>query len=408
MANKENLEFVLALCEKTFGKGLATLWKHGDYVDLSQEILKATKVTISPNTLKRLFGKISVDEDYLPQQATLNALKEYCKFDATKTPQKSEVVTIADKKKSNVQTVLILCTILFALSAYLIYKVFGPIPLEGNISIDKQLGQLPATVYFDIKTPNTTDSFFVDFGDKSTPKYILPNQKSIGHNYVFPDVFDVKLYSKKQIIGTTKVTIVSNKWLALAFNQQRDIPKRYYEFPAIQNFSDSLFHVSNKTLTYTGLDTVGTLYTRLCNYRNTNYRLDDFTFESTFKNYIVNKGVYCGGAQFQITGENQLIRFKFVNEGCSFRVLNRVGEKVYDGQTDNLSVFTLDLSHWNTIKIVNQNKNVNLFVNNRLVFEDTYQNSLGEIKGVFVEFEGNGFIKTCKLSGNNQVNLFEF
>lgn len=406
MANRKKIDSILRKCEEVFGRDSASQWKHGDYIDLGNEIFKETKVNISPNTLKRIFGKISVDEDYLPQQATLEALIAYCKY----VPNSESVNAELNSKSEAVNPLIRNLIIGFSVLVGLIFAVywFSSKSLDGKISISKQDGKLPLTVHFNIVQPHTSDSVFIDFGDKSEPQFIKPDQTSIGHNYVFPGVFDVKMIANKEAIDTAKVIVLSEKWIALAFNRQRDIPKTYYEYSAIKNKRDSTFHVLNNDLFKMGLDTVGSLYTRLCNYRNTNYKEDSFTFESTIKSHVVKNGVYCNGVQFQITGEKHIIRFKFVNDGCSYRVKNIISEKVYDGQLQNLSDFTLNLSKWNSVKIVNQDKKVKLFVNDRFIFEENYRETLGEIKGVFVEFEGNGYVKTCKLLTKEQKSLFEF
>jgi len=77
MGKKLNLNDIVTCCKSCFNRGLATNWKHSDFTALNFEILRETGVNISPNTLKRIFGKIAVDDDYWPQQATIDALIQY-------------------------------------------------------------------------------------------------------------------------------------------------------------------------------------------------------------------------------------------------------------------------------------------------------------------------------------------
>jgi hypothetical protein len=157
-----------------------------------------------------------------------------------------------------------------------------------------------------------------------------------------------------------------------------------------------------------GIDTVGSFYTQLCNFTPVNYALEDFIFETTFKNAFPAKGISCKGTQFQISGISGSIRFKLVNSGCSYRVINVMSEQTFDGRKDNLSQFVIDLEKWNTVKLTNRNKHLSLFVNGRLLFTGTYQKSLGKIQGLFLEFEGNGFVKTCTLKSYDGKNLYHF
>lgn len=401
MSNKEYLKHLIKKCEEVFGRNSFSQWKNSDYVDLSFEIHKATKVKISPNTLKRIFGKINTDNDYTPQKATIEAMRIYCNDD-------TENSTTNGAKSINYKKILLITLILSAIAIFILYALKWNQKLEGKITVVKQDGQLPATVYFNLELPKTNEKIFIDFGDESGLRPIKKDQFNIGHNYLFPGVFETKLIANNKTISSENVTILSDHWVVLAFNQQKDIPNSFYQSPAVKNKNNSTFHVSNKELFQMGIDTANTFYTRLCNYTTTNYKLEDFIFESSFKNQINEAGIYCNGVQFQISGEKHCIRFKLVNNGCSYRIRNIISEKEYIGLLNDLSDFTLDLSKLNAVKIINENKNVKLFVNEQLIFEESYQESLGEIKGVFIEFEGNGYVNTCSLSSKEGEYLLEF
>ena len=120
------------------------------------------------------------------------------------------------------------------------------------------------------------------------------------------------------------------------------------------------------------------------------------------------KGLYCNGTQFQITGSDRVIRFKFVNSGCSIGVLNIVSETVYDGTKTNQSRFVINLNQWNTVKLINRNKHVTLWVNDKELFSGNYETSLGEIQGVWLEFDRNGYVKSCDLNSLDGKSLYHF
>lgn len=61
--------------EQTFGRPVFT---SKDCIQLSDEIFAKTKVQVSPNTLRRLFGLVKADCD--PSKSTLNILAKYCGF----------------------------------------------------------------------------------------------------------------------------------------------------------------------------------------------------------------------------------------------------------------------------------------------------------------------------------------
>ena len=400
MGKKVKLNDIVKCCENRFNHGLAADWKHSDFNELNREILRDTDVNISPSTLKRIFGKVSVDDDYIPQLATVDALKKYGKYSELENtvpalPSVVESNPIIRTRKF--KPLRIILPVLVVVIGLLTWQLFQTKNISGNIKLIRKEGQLPATAVFELQLPKTEDSLFVNFGDKSPILYIRPGEKMAAHIYYFPGVFTVSFQTRKQVIATASAFINSDGWIGFACHRQDDIPIRFFAFPAVKNGNDSLFQVSNNQLAKMGLDTTGPILSRLSNYTPVAHSADDFIFETTFKNTLPEKGVFCRSTQFQISGSNSMIRFKWVNAGCSQRVLNVVSEKTFKGATDDLSQFVLNLNQWNTVKLVNHNRQVILYVNGKQIFTGAYQKSLGDIKGLFLEFEGTGWVKTCEL-----------
>jgi len=413
MTKKAKLNRIIECCEAHYGRGLAINWKNGDFVDLSREIFKSTKVNISPSTLKRIFGKVSVEDDYIPQQATLNALINYGGYidDSFLKSGNSDVdEDLPQQPKKNSQKISVYLFSLIAVSITLIliwFFVYRSNP-SGSVKLLTTEGILPSSAYFELVVPDTKDSVLIDFGDKSTLILVKPEQKKIAHNYFIPGVFDVLMYNRGKVISKTKVSVKSNKWIGLGFRRQRELPEHYYAFPANKTGKDSLFYIANTQLKKLGIDTTGSLFTRLSNYTDVGSSADDFIFETSFKNKVKTGGIYCHATQVKIAGMNGMVRFRFVNPGCSSKSNIVLSEKRYEGLVENLSSLLLDLAQWNNVKAINKNKQVSLYVNEKLVFRAEYAKSLGELKGVFVEFEGNGFVKTCKLTDLNGKTFFQF
>lgn len=411
---KFKLVDIVNCCETRFNRGRAFNWKHGDFVDLNREIYRDTSANLSPNTLKRIFGKISVDEDYIPQQAIVDALKKYGKYVGPENPQ-AELPPVAQPNLLNrknsfkrFKIVLIILTMSTVIVGFLTWHLLNPPNITGKIRVSRIEGHLPATAFFELQIPKIDDSLFVNFGDKSPLVYISPVEKSSAHIYYIPGVFTVSVQTRHRAIATTSAYIRSDNWIGLVFHNQQEIPDHFFKFPAVKTGSDSLFQITNSQLSKMGLDTTGVILTRLCNYTPVALNSEDFIFEATFKNAFYEKGNYCRGTQFQISGSSSMIRFKLVSSGCSLRVLNVVSEQTFKGATNDLSQFVLDLKKWNTVKLVNHNKHVSLYVNSKQIFAGVYQRSLGDISGLFLEFEGTGFVKSCDLRSYNGKLLYHF
>lgn len=419
MDKRLQLKDIIKKCEQKFGRGNSESWKHNDFHDFSREISEKTKINISHNTLKRIFGKIPTDKYYLPQQATFDALIEYSDFDiSTQYDEKldfetplTDSVNIDFESKTRKKYKAGGFLILLFIFAVLGYWVFKNDTFNGDISdlkLTSSEGTLPKTCFFAINTPNVSDSVFIDFGDRSPLVHLKPNQKTVSHTYFIPGVFDVAITDRTTEFAKSSVYIeTSKKWLGLGFQKQRLIPKNYYAFQAQKN-KDSLFSVTNSQLERNSIDTTQTFFVRLCNYAPISQSADNFIFETTFKKDFTNEGIFCSGMVFKISGANNKIRFNFVNSGCSSKVTNIISEKMIDGVTHNLTPFVIDFKKWNTVKLINNNKKLSLFVNDTLIHKTTYDASLGDLRGLFVEFERNGIIKKCSLSSLSGTKYYSF
>jgi hypothetical protein len=414
MPKRPNIKEIIACCEARYGSGNSENWKHSDFIGLQREIFRQTKVNISPSTLKRIFGKVSVDDDYIPQQATLEALASYGGYSvvtdqAHDTSHFSEGKVLETKvkrySKSRLAVLGIAIIVTILISVWLIRSGHGA---TGTIHLTAMEGVLPSSAFFELDVPETKDSVFIDFGDKSSLALVKHEQREISHNYLIPGVFDVRMFTRNRKLSATKVSVKSNKWIGLGFRRQRELPEHYYAFPADRIGPDSLFHISNTELKKLGIDTTGSLFTRLSNYTDVGQSADSFVFETSFKNNVKTKGIYCHATQVKIAGLNGMIRFRFVNQGCSAQANIVMGEQRFEGSMANLSALVLNLDAWNTVKVVNNKQRLSLYVNGKLSFEGKYDKSLGEVKGLFVEFEGNGFVKTCNLSAPDGKVLLHF
>lgn len=417
MTKRARLNEIVKCCETRFDRGDVSTWKHGEFVDLSREIQRETHANLSPNTLKRIFGKIAVDDDYIPQQATLDALKKYGRYterevsppeqEPEPVPQPVPIPDIQRPGSSNIFYIVI--AVIALLTSLLIWQFLKPKNISGKIRITRTEGHLPSTTTFDLEVPETKDSLFVNFGDKSPLVYITPGKKAAAHLYYFPGYFTASIQTRNKVLfATTNVNIKSDSWIGLVFHNQQDIPNQFNEFPAFKTGRESVFRVSNKDFFKMGLDTTGLLLTRLCNYTPEAYNLDDFIFETTFQNTLLEKNIYCRGTQFQLSGSKGMIRFKFVNPGCSLRVINIVSEQTFNGAVDDLSSFVLDLKRWNTVKLINHYKRLSLYVNDKQIFSGSYQKPLGDLRGLFLEFEGAGLVKNCLLKSADGKVIYHF
>lgn len=75
-------------------------WSDANYIVLSEAVTRETKIYISKNTLKRVFGKLKTNESYHPQITTLNALAIFVGYLNWNEFKSSEVATLHGARKT--------------------------------------------------------------------------------------------------------------------------------------------------------------------------------------------------------------------------------------------------------------------------------------------------------------------
>jgi len=408
MGKRPDLVEIVKSCELKFNRGDSAQWKNIDFSDLSREVQKSTKVNISTSTLKRIFGKVAVDHFYVPQQATIEALQKYADIKDQPETLRGDPLLAQKPSKKDRLIVTISIIIAFGIITSLCWFYLIRTDVPARIILKETEGSLPATAFFELQVPAQKDSLFLSFGDKSKLLLLKPNDKKKMHTYLLPGVFNADIRTGHKKLASTTVYVRSDKWIGLGFRDDNVLSSNYYEFPATKTGSDSLFHISNKQLAHVGLDTTNVFNTRLCNFSPFNQSADDFVLDATFRNSTPENGVYCGGTQFQVTGLDNLIRFKVVNSGCSLYARAALSEQRLNGSKINLSTLVTDLRKWNTVKLVNRHKQVTLYLNGKQVYTGTYKKTLGEVRGVFLEFDGNGYVKNLDLRTLEGKRLYRF
>jgi len=429
MLKIERFNIILSEIEVKFGRGGSTNWLNRDFEDLSFEIKKQTKVTISALTLKRIFGKIQTPDEYLPQKATLQALENYSGFSVKTQNQKSivavdvvvadvkseslispELIPINPKKKYRflfiVAITVLLISVLFVL---FVPKETKNNALSGTLKLIKTEGENPKTAFFEYTTPNTTDSIKILFDEEYPPVYVVNgNSQKTTYYFQYPGLFKVRMLNKnKSISDTIPIYVASKGWQASAFYFDQKYKERYFPLNIETCCKSGVFHPTKKILSATSLDTTKIAVLRLDNYRKTGINGDSFTLETTLKNPEQWPGIRCNSIFLYIKGSTGTIRFRFANPGCSYWIDYYLSEKVITNKDTDLSNFTFDLNNWQQFRLENRNKKVELFINNNRRFSDTYKKSIGEIVGVTVLFHGNGFLKNYLLKDTNGKAIFE-
>jgi len=423
--NSNDFHSILELIESKFSRGSSKNWKNRDFEDLNFEITKKTKTNISAHTLKRIFGKIKTDEYYLPQKATILALKQYIDFE-TNTSTNSEIEntdTSTDsvlkqdninqnnkKSKEKLITYSVFFIVFVILSIFIYQSIESKNNIHGEVKLISTEGQIPTSAQFEYSTPNNKDSFRIGY-DNEYEALPIPNGKKMKSNYYYqyPGMFRVRMWNKNSIVSPTISVYVQTKgWEVFGYYHKQKQLERFYPIELKKCMHDSIFSPSKTVIHNVGIDTAKLAEITLNNYHPTGINGDDFVLETTLKNSEKWPGATCNSAYLYIVGKKESIELHFANPGCSYWIHCRLSEKKLDKRNENLKNFTFDLTKWQHFRIVNTNKHITISVNNIERFSSVYNESIGEIMGVALRFQGNGYLKDYRLSDKNGKAIFSF
>ena len=451
-----HLEISCRYIAEKFGKPVIADWTNGDYIRLSSILLHATSVQISPNTLKRIFGKLKTPERYYPQKATRDALVQYIGFkdwegfvithpkpdklvkeqpvidtagvaanDETKVqsekapslqtegisvPQKTalEPGTGNDKYRKQSGTlktrVLIYgATAILALALVFVgYQVLKPASITTikgvNFTCKNPEGRNPHSAVFKLQIPEffsgDLSKFTVSFGD-GRPDKPIRNSVVITHYYEIPGRYYATLKYDETTIDTIPIYLRTDGWTATATVERDSV--RVYPVSRDSLFLNHYLSASSVALRHAGVDTNKTFYVNFVNTQPTKINGDNFELTCKINTSPERAGVRCSQLMTIVYGEKAFHKLFFLKPGCEAFSNLTFSEFHRSGHEDDLNFLGADLSSGGELIMRVQNKNVSIRLNGTEIYTASYTYPLGKIYGLKIAFAGVGKIHDVTL-----------
>ncbi|MBN9384299.1 MAG: hypothetical protein J0H74_26340 [Chitinophagaceae bacterium] len=392
-------------------------WTNADYLRLSNDLLQQTGVAISPNTLKRIFGKLKTSSRYYPQKATRDALavyigyKDWEDFTAAQppvhTPQQTEVFPRTPEKRRTVpgkKIMVIAALVLLGVMIYIIYRTnhngnpdsaIGKVRLTGRGAIAEHA---PLSTIFQLQLPDKfdlpADGFTLSFGDHRSDKKIRPGEL-ITHYYETPGRYYAVLNYEGRPVDTVPIYVKTSGWTATA-NMPADTTRVYPIDDQIVTKNNTL-SVNPVTLQRSGIDTGHTFFVNFTNTRPSSVSADNFELAVKVRTSLKRPGVRCSQVNITVFGDRTMHTFAIMNMGCEAFTKAQFADWQADGASTDLSALSADLTAGGRLYLKVENKKVTVLLNQKKLFETAYQISAGNIYGVNVMFSGVGEIYNIDL-----------
>ena len=410
------LQLCTRLIEEKLNWRPAEEWRNYEFTELSEKILDATSVNLSATTLKRIFGKLKYDS--LPSSATLNALAAFLGYESwmdfkSKQPlnkQEPGKTTIFRKKfllQHKVWPVTAAAVVIVGILAFtfLSGKSVKPLKNENEIVFtSKPLADgLPNSVVFNVDLKgNTPNKIVIQQSWDSTKTVVLQTgQKEATGIYYLPGYFRAKLILDGKIIKEHDLFIRSDNWMATVDHQpipsyiKKDDLLLKDEMTVSKNVLKEIKTITKPTwLTYHLVKPFDGLQS------------DNFTLESSIRNTFSEGPAVCKTARIFVLCSKGAFIIPFTIPGCIGDINLKASDHYLDGHSNDLSSFSTDLSDWANVKVEVRNRVMKIFLNDKLVRQETYKADAGEVVGIRFSFLGAGAVKKIKLLDGKEAKVY--
>lgn len=427
----DHLDRCCLLIGELYGKPDITSWINSDYIRLGYILHKKTSVRISPNTLKRIFGKLKTDERYYPQKATRDALAQYLGFrdweqfvdkgkPVSNTPRELKMVNEPppNLKLMNSQPVVIVhknhwlrklgwaaFTLLIIFLLYEGIQLSKPQPIV-TLECSNPVGHNPHTATFMVRglSESMKKRYLINFGDGK--KMSLVSGDSIfSHYYEVPGRFVAVLYQEGMPLDSVPVFLQTNGWVATA-DMMYDTT-RVYPIRKSNLISDSkAMAVSALDVSRAGVDTNRTFFVRFVNTQFSEIDGDNFDLFLRLKTSEDRAGVRCSQVRVTVFGEESNHELTLLKPGCEHWSNMQISEIGKSGRFSKLDFLAVDLHEGGTLDLNVKEKHASILINSEKVHETTYQKPLKKVYGLGIFFSGIGEIQSVVLKDKKTGKTF--
>jgi hypothetical protein len=405
------------IAEEQLGWGDSTAWSDLDFEKLSQLFLHKTGTMLSVTTLKRLWGKVKYDST--PNAATLNTLAKFIGHDDWRDFKQSidlesqtaaiPVADVSPRKKNYLPAIISIATMIIVLVGILAWIIkpkqleeitTKPVKFKARVVADG----LPNSVVFDYDASGLqADSLTLQqTWDPSRTERIATSGRQHTSIYYHPGYFTAKLIDKGKVEKETPVYIKTKGWVGLLDKQ----PSPTYLSDVEIRLPGALGLGAKAIARKTGLPVFNGQWLRFYNVKEFD-GLDggDFTLVTTLRNTSTPEESSCRKVIVYILGKQNAIIIPLANKGCSSDLRLFTSSEWVNGRDKDLSAFGCDFSKFQKLRCSVKNMQVTVQLNGVQIYSAPITQTIKEVAGLCIAFEGPGEIRDVMLSNSSKTVL---
>ena len=424
-----SLELLCKQIEKTLNWGASSNWTEHDFEELSDRIDQKTQIRLSISTLKRVWGRVRYESS--PNTATLNALAKFLGYGQWRDflqmnsderlsgkQQIDERVKPMEFPLSRTKTLSIakqfFLPLMIGLGMVLIF--LGLIAMLGNKGPVKSRTQdfpvrfesrkvtddLPNSVVFDYDaTAYHSDSVYIQQNwDPNRREKVPGNGKQHTSIYYFPGYFKAKLIINGQIKKESDVFIQSKGWKGILGEK----PVPVYLSPEEMKSKNGLGISAQTLIQKTGSAVFNDQWVYFTNVREFK-GLDPahFSLSVSLRNSSSLEQSPCRKLKVLILGKESAIIIPLAAKGCVSDLNVLTGQRLINGKEKDLSALGCDFSNFQKLYCQVEDQRLKVYLNDLCVIDEEQPQTIGDIIGLRIGFEGTGEIKELNLSSAGKI-----
>jgi hypothetical protein len=410
------LDKLLKAIEKQLGWGSSSDWQSKDFERLCELVFERTKISLSPSTLKRVWGK--VEYHHLPSMTTLDTLSKFAGFENWRTfninnpkneidhePTEAVAVQPVNHYKVSIKAVgFTAALVVIGLLSFYAFRKTMPVihNVQYKFSSRRLTQDIPNTVIFDYDASAAPrDSVSIQQSwDPRTESRVSKNGHQHTSVYYEPGFYKAKLVVNHQVVKEHPLMIPTNGWLGLIENKPIPVYLENKDF-----VSDSLMRlpvelIRSKNIPLNPQPPI----IKFFNVGNFSpVPLKGFSFSCSVKNEYHSGAAACAlAAVFLITDEAP-IKISLGIKGCASELDLICVDKYISGKTADLSGFGTDMFKWVTLSCKSNGNKISYYVNGKLTYECPFPKKQVHIIGMSFAFLGTGAVKDIRLAEKDQI-----
>jgi hypothetical protein len=400
MTDRELIELGARELAARQGFGAAGEMRQRDLEYLCERIEERSGILISLSTIKRI---LNGQYNRLPQVATLNALSVYLGY-ADWPAFKAAKQAGAEKGKRRNPRYLIgagIALLVFVLTLSWNYLSRSTAAVGAATFTVRRTtpNAIPNTVVFAYDIDRLRgDSFFIQQSwDRNRRVRVYKNNHTLTDIYYEPGYHTAKLFADDRIVKTIDVSIPTDNWFFYSKESLvRGLPAYIHTDTPIRN---GVLGLDRQTLLASKIDPDNPqvyLYT----FFPAKIEADADNFRLTARIKMTDmRNTGCPWIMPEIYCQKGFMYCALTMPGCTGGISAHFGDRAIDGKDNDLSPLACDVHQWHHLEIVNRNRQVTIFVDDKTVMTKTYSASAGLITGL--GFHSNGLCQadSIRLAG---------